>query len=178
MGTSGQQQLRDRLDELRQKWCRQGLPSRQQLEKIYDKMSAWKKDRNIPGLWQQAPRLLTATVDDGMGLGLDIIERFADLAGMAVDRLGLLQTKEALVAACRARQPEFLGLTVLRLDCEDDLAHIGRNIPSSTHFIAGGPVFKYDPELAKRCNITFVAGHVGHFIDYLLKWNQLHVPLA
>lgn len=136
----------------------------------------WKSANAVAGLWQPAPRLFTATLDDAMGLGLDIIERFASLAGVQAIRLGLLQKKEDIVAACQTRQPEFLGLTVLQIDSEDDLAYIGKNLPSTTQLIAGGPVFKYDPELAQRCKITFVAGHVGHFIEYLLAWNRPHEP--
>lgn len=171
------QQLRDKLSALSRTWGREGLPSRQQVENICINMSDWKKCHDVPGLWQPAPCLLTATLDDAMGLGLDIIEAYAALAGMEVIRLGLLQKKEDIVAACRARQPEFVGLTVLQFDTEDDLAHVGKNLPENTQVIAGGPVFAYDPDFAKRCGITFVAGHVGHFIDYLLKWNRSHAPV-
>jgi hypothetical protein len=38
--------------------------------------------------------------------------------------------------------------------------------------ICGGPVFKADPELAKRCGIDFVAEHVGAFLEYLLDHRE------
>lgn len=169
MALGNRKRLSGKLNQLSQKWCREGLPSRQQIENICINLSAWKKAHNIPGLWQPAPLLLTATLDDAMGMGLDLIESYAALAGMHVKRLGLLMKKEEVVAACRARQPEFIGLTMLHLDSEEALAHIGKNLPESTQLIAGGPALRHDPDLAVRCNIAFVAGHVGHFLDYLLK---------
>jgi hypothetical protein len=169
MALGKRKQLRGELCQLSQKWCREGLPSRQQIEYIYINLSAWKKAHNIPGLWQPPPLLLTATLDDGIGMGLDLIESYAALAGMHVKRLGLLMKKENLVAACLSRQPEFVGLTILHMDSEAALAHVGKNLPESTKLIAGGPAFQYDPDLALRCNIAFVAAHVGHFLGYLLK---------
>lgn len=121
MAQGNRNQLRGKLCQLCQKWCREGLPSRQQIENMYINLSAWKKTHNLPGLWQPPPLLLTATLDDAIGMGLDLIESYAVLAGMHVKRLGLLMKKEDLVAACLARQPEFIGLTILHLDSEEAL---------------------------------------------------------
>ena len=137
---------------------------------------AWKEAHDLAGLWASPPRLLTATLDDGLGMGLDLIERFAALAGMEVNRLGLMQKSDTVLEACRRLRPDLLGLTVLQLDSEAPLARIGHGLPAHTRLVAGGPVFKYDQDVARRCGVSFVAGHVGHFIAFLLDWTPSHDP--
>jgi hypothetical protein len=70
---------------------------------------------------------------------------------------------------CRLRRPRFLGMTVLQLDSDDDLARISGQLPPETLFIAGGPVFEYDPDMAARCGIHFTATDVAHFIDFMCR---------
>jgi methylmalonyl-CoA mutase cobalamin-binding subunit len=115
--------------------------------------------------------MITATLDDGMGHGLAIIERFATVLGMTVEKMGLLQEPEAIVTRCRTKIPDFLGLTVLQLDSDDDLARVSQGIPKKTCLIAGGAAFRHDPELADRCRVGFVAKNVAFFIDFILRWS-------
>ncbi len=61
-------------------------------------------------------------------------------------------------------------MTVLQLDSDDDLARVGHALPARTRLIAGGPVFKFDPDMADRCGIDYVAPSVAHFVAYLLRW--------
>ncbi|MBI5897150.1 MAG: hypothetical protein HZB24_14495 [Desulfobacterales bacterium] len=88
---------------------------------------------------------------------------------MQVIPLGLVRPADAIVAACLAHHPEYLGLTVLQLDSEEDLARVGHRLPAGTCLIAGGPAFRYDPEMALRCGVHYVAANVAYFIDFLLK---------
>ena len=145
-----------------------GKPSRTELLAAADKMRQWKKANRIAGLWPAPPLMVTATLDDAMGHGLDLIHHYADLAGLKIHPLGLLQTAESVAAACRELEPALLGLTVLQFDSEDDLVLIARNIPATTRIVAGGPVFKGDPELARRTGVHRVASDAADFLKYIL----------
>jgi methylmalonyl-CoA mutase cobalamin-binding subunit len=164
--------LRDRLALLSFRWRTEGLASREQLLRAGESVLQWKKLNGSGGLWANAPRLFTATLDDGIGQGLDIIHLFARVMGMTVTRLGLLQKPQTIVAACRRHCPEYLGLTMLQLDSEDELTFVGHHLPAQTRLIAGGSAFKYDPEMAARCGVFHVAANVAHFIDLLLTESQ------
>ena len=151
-------------------WTVGGLPSRQGLDAAADELEHWKAIHRVDGLWPRRPLMLTATLDDGIGQGLQIIHRYADILGMDILPLGLLQTPEAIIAACRKREPDFLGLTILQLDSDDDLCQVGHSLPPKTMLIAGGPVFKFDPEMTGRCKVGYVAEDVSCFIEFLLDW--------
>ncbi len=135
------------------------------------KLEEWKRRKRVHGLWRTPPHMITATLDDGMGQGLAIIERFASVLGITVENMGFLQKPEAIVTRCRTQVPDFLGLTVLQLDSDDDLARVSQGIPKKTCLIAGGAAFRHDPELADRCRVNFVAQNVAFFIDFLLSWS-------
>jgi methylmalonyl-CoA mutase cobalamin-binding subunit len=168
---TGAEQLRRELHRICDQWIAVGLPSREVLERTADELEQWKQDHQIVGIWPSRPRLATATLDDGIGQGLVIIERYAEVAGLDVERIGLLKQPQTIIETCHRRQPAFLGLTVLQLDSDEALAQIGRSLPEHTRLIAGGPVFAFDPEMAARCNVDFVAADLAHFVDFLLKWN-------
>jgi methylmalonyl-CoA mutase cobalamin-binding subunit len=162
-------ELRNALESQSRKWLSQGLPSRERLIAAAVKLNAWKKRNGVTGIWPTAPLLLTATLDDGIGQGIEIIELFSEVAGLAVKPLGLLQPPGRIAEACLDERPDLLGMTVLQLDSEDDLAYIGRRIPRRTRIVAGGPAFKYDPEMAPRCGVHHVAANVADYIDFLLN---------
>jgi methylmalonyl-CoA mutase cobalamin-binding subunit len=162
-------QLRQKLRRICDQWITEGLPSRQVLERTADELEQWKKRLRIAGIWPLRPLLATATLDDGLGQGLTVIERYAGVVGLEVERIGLLQQPQTIIDTCHRRQPAFLGLTVLQLDSDDALADIGRSLPEHTRLIAGGPVFAFDPEMAVRCNIDFVAADLAHFVAFLLE---------
>lgn len=162
--------LNEKLSRLIRQWISTGLPSRQVLESTADELSKWKQKRAISGLWPSMPLMLTATLDDGIGQGISLIERYASVAGLEVRRIGLLQGPEVILKKCHLLQPAILGLTVLQLDSDDDLADVGHNRPSDTCIIAGGPVFKFDPDMGRRCRVDYVAPNVAYFLDYLVGW--------
>ncbi len=164
--------LATKIGHICQKWMGQGLPSREGLEKIVVEFTAWKQKHQVTGIWSSQPLMLTATLDDGIGQGIEIIERFADMIGLQVQPLGLMQKPAAIVAACNQYQPDFLGLTVLQLDSDDDLAYVGHRLPTQTCLIAGGPVFKFDPQMAMRCRVDYAAPDVAYFMNFLLNWHK------
>jgi hypothetical protein len=168
--------LREQLHHLSQQWMAQGLPTRERLETAAKQLADWKRRHAVQGLWPLRPRMVTATLDDGMGHGLALIERFAAVLGLSIHHLGLLQRPEPILSACHRMVPEFLGLTVLHPDSEDDLARIGSGLPPGTCLIAGGPAFTYDPAMAHRCAVAHRAQNVAYFIDFVLNWTPLNAP--
>ncbi len=142
--------------------------SREQLMAAADRIHQWKRENQIAGIWNNPPLMVTATLDDGLGQGLELIHHYAGLLGMRLSPMGLLKTPEAIIEHCRAMRPSFLGLTVLQFDSEQDLATIGRQIPDETKLIAGGPVFLSDPDMADRTNVYYVAKDVLSFTTFML----------
>ena len=86
--------------------------------------------------------MITATLDDGLGHGLEVIRMFSEAAGLEIIDLGLLVTPEKIITACKKNKPDLLGLTVLQFDSEENILMISRNLPERTKIIAGGPVFR------------------------------------
>ena len=145
-----------------------GRPARTELAAAVTDIQRWKTEQALAGLWPDPPLMVTATLDDAMGHGLDLIHQYAAAAGMQVNHLGLLQAPDAIVSACRDLEPMLLGLTVLQFDTEEDLEYIARSIPKATKIVAGGPVFKADPDLAGRTGIHRVAADAADFLSFLL----------
>jgi len=165
-------QLWKKLDDLSKKWQSTGLPSRSGLEKSAGDLNEWKVITGVSGLWDKSPLMLTATIDDGLGHGLEVIRMFSETAGLETIELGLLLTPEKIITACKRHQPDLLGLTVLQFDSEEDILMISRNLPSKTKIIAGGPVFTADREFAARAGIHFAAKNAAYFIQYLLQFEK------
>jgi methylmalonyl-CoA mutase cobalamin-binding subunit len=115
--------------------------------------------------------MLTATIDDGWGHGLEIIEKLAAATGIQVQRLGLLQSADRIITACREQSPDFFGLTVLQFDSDDTVAAIVRDLPASTLLIAGGAAYQYDDNFAERTGISVVIKNGAAFLRFLMQWN-------
>ncbi len=166
--------LRNELRRLSQNWIEQGQPPREKLNQTANELRRWKKQHAVEGIWSKPPLMVTATLDDGIGQGIEIINLYADVAGFELHFLGVLQSPDAILEACRQYRPAILGLTILQLDSDEDLARIGRHLPPDTALVAGGPVFQYDPELAQRGGVTYAAPNLAGFIDFLLDWEPGH----
>jgi methylmalonyl-CoA mutase cobalamin-binding subunit len=164
---SAGQRFRAQLQCLSDQWKNNGLPSALELDRVANQLEADKKKGGIQGIWRQKPMMVTATIDDGLGQGLNIIHRYAAVLGLKIHPLGLMQPPEKIIEACLHHRPRFLGMTVLQLDSDDDIARISRQLPPETTLIAGGPVFKFDTDMAARCGIHFVAANVACFIDFI-----------
>lgn len=145
-------------------------PTRSELEIAVNRILEWKSIHSKAVLWKKSPFMITATLDDGWGHGIQLIQRFAEAAGVKVFSLGLLQKVEAVVAACQMNMPDILGLTVLQFDTEDQLLTISRSKPTHTRIVAGGPVFSADPDFACRTGVDFVARSAADFWRFLLQF--------
>jgi len=148
------------------------LPSRSGLEKAAGDLRKWKVKTSCSGLWDIPPLMMTATLDDGLGHGLEVIRMFSEAAGLEIIDLGLLVTPENIITACKKYKPDLLGLTVLQFDSEENILMISRNLPERTKIIAGGPVFTGDREFARRTGIHFAAKNVADFIQFLLQFER------
>ena len=124
------------------------------------------------GLWDNPPLMITATLDDGLGQGLQIIRMFSEIAGLELIDLGLLVAPEKITTACQKNKPDLLGLTILQFDSEENILTISKNLPSKTKIIAGGPVFTAGPGFARRTGIHFTAKNVADFIRFLLQFHK------
>jgi methylmalonyl-CoA mutase cobalamin-binding subunit len=153
-------------------------PSREELMEAADAVTAFRKAKGIAGLWPDPPLMITATLDDAFGHGLEVIHRFGRAAGLRLLPLGTLQTAAAVADACRRHRPHLLGLTVLQFDTEADLIRLRGAIPCATRVVAGGPVFAADPDLAARAGIDHVARDAAAFWEFLLGFDPAADPPA
>jgi methanogenic corrinoid protein MtbC1 len=149
------------------------LPSRSGLEKASGVLREWKVKTGGSGLWDKPPLMITATLDDGLGQGLEIIRMFSETAGIEIIDLGLLVTPDKIITECKRNNPDLLGLTVLQFDSEEDILMLSKNLPPKTKIIAGGPVFTADPGFAQRTGIHFVAKNVAYYIRFLLQFEKI-----
>ncbi len=166
---TGYQKLRSKLRNMLNQWDIDGLPSRSGLEKTAKEIEDWKSAEKVSGLWKKPPVMVTATIDDALGHGLEIIHMYAKAAGVKLILMGLLQQPEKIVELCKIHKPDILGLTVLQFDSEEALTYISGNLDKKTKIVAGGPLFKFDQDLAARAGIHVVAKDVSEFIEYLLE---------
>ncbi len=165
--------MKKKLMELLEEWRTNGMPSRDGLREAADALLVWREANGVRGLWETPPLMATATVDDGMGHGLDLIHRWASVIGLRVHPLGLMRPAEEIIAACRELCPDFLGLTILQFDSEDTVATIRQRIPAGARIIAGGAALIADPDFADRAGVDFVAKNAAAFIGYMLKYENL-----
>jgi methylmalonyl-CoA mutase cobalamin-binding subunit len=144
-------------------------PTRESYLNAARELTAWRFERSHPGLWALPPLMVTATIDDGLGHGLEVIEKLAEATGVKIHSLGLLQSPESIVKACLELSPRLLGLTVLQLDSDDWVADIARRLPPSTLLVAGGPAFQYDEDFARRTGTHMVVKNGAAFMQFLIS---------
>ena len=161
--------FREVVKQLADKWLSDGLQSKEMLDEAARKLDEQRRQSAIPGIWAHPPTLATVTLDDGLGRGLAVIEAFAKAIGMEIIRLGLLKKPEEIIADCLRYQPDFLGLTVLQFDTEEDLRLISQNLPQQTRIVAGGPVFNSDPDFAQRTETHYTAKNAADFLRLMLE---------
>ena len=159
--------MRTRIEALLNYW-RDNPPTREGYLKAAAALAAGDQPAPEP-LWPRSPCMVTATLDDGWGHGLEIIQALAAAVGVRVAPLGVLQTPEAVVAACRRHRADLLGLTVLQFDSDDAVRHILGHLPPPTTLIAGGAAYQFDPDFAERTQTPFVARNGAAFLRFLLS---------
>lgn len=160
--------FRRAVHSLLDQWSASGLPSHERLLDQSRELTSIRHRFGAAGFWELPKQLVTVTLDDAIGQGLTVINAFSKAVGIGVLPLGLCQAPEDIIAACQRDKPDFLGVTMLYFDSEAALAEISENLPQSTRLIAGGPVFKADPDLCHRTGVHFAATDVYKFIRYLL----------
>ena len=158
-----------KLQALVDHWQDSGLPGRQTLMDTAQDLMQWKSFQSVNGLWPSPPVFLTATLDDAWGHGLELIETYAEVMGLTVISLGLEKTAAEIITGANDHNPDYLGMTVLQFDSEEELIEISRHIPERTKVIAGGPIFKSDPDIARRTGVHFTAKDVTAFVQYFLS---------
>lgn len=155
--------------ERAQHWRVFGLPGRwqvlQELKELQRLQEALGADARPAS--DRFPILYLATLDDGWGHGLDVIEAAARAVGVRTVRLGLLCSAEHIVDACRRRPPDVLGLTILHAETEPIVSAVVQGLPSGVTVLAGGPVFRWDPNFAQRTGLQAVIQDVGDFLQWL-----------
>lgn len=133
-------------------------------------MLARKKAGGVDGIFASPPGMMTATLDDGIGQGLSLIHCFAELAGVRLIPLGLMQAPETVINECQRQQPDILGITVLQYDTEELLcSDIIPHLPETVQVIAGGPVFKTMDQAELSAKPYRVYNDAGAFLAYLLN---------
>jgi methylmalonyl-CoA mutase cobalamin-binding subunit len=160
--------FRAAVGSLADQWITTGLPSRQGLDEAAGSLACLRERLKVSGIRDQSPSMVTATLDDGLGQGLAIIEKYALAVGIRLIPLGLMQSPEAVIDACRRHQPDYLGLTILQFDTEADLTCIAHHLPRKTRIVAGGPVFAGDPDFADRTGTHYAAKNVAYFLKFML----------
>ena len=169
--TSEEDLVRIRIEVLLKDWHRQP-PTREGYLQAAAVLTDARRQGGLQPLWPQTPKMVTATLDDGWGHGLDIIHALAAAVGIQVDPLGVLQSPDAVAAACRQRRPDLLGLTVLQFDSDDAVRHIVRHLPPTTTLIAGGAAYQFDPDFADRTRTPFVALNGAAFLQFVLNYRH------
>ncbi len=165
--------LRAKLLELLEEWKANKFASRYEIEQSGHDLLEWKTSNRISGIWNESPLMITATLDDALGQGIELIQLFAQAAGMEVIPLGICRPATAIITECKKHLPDLLGLTVLRSDVEEDLIFIGQSIPSKTRLIAGGGPLLSDAEIIRDARICFVAKDIASFVRYMLDFKTL-----
>jgi methylmalonyl-CoA mutase cobalamin-binding subunit len=165
--------MRDHVVQLVQDWGRLAKPTREDYLKGAQMLDHLRRQSGEGGLWSRPPLMMTATLDDGWGHGLDVIESLAAAVGVTISPLGLLQPPATILKACREAQPDLLGLTVLQFDSDDALKKITAALPPITTVIAGGAAFRYDPEFAERTGTHAVARDGAAFLRFLLAYQPI-----
>lgn len=161
--------FRNAVGRLADQWLTAGLPSHQEMEREAKRLGQLRDQLNVLGLWEHPPTMLTATLDDGLGQGLAIIENFAAMIGLNLVALGLMQAPDAIIDACSHYQPDYLGLTILQFDSEDDLKTIAAHLPTRTTIVAGGPVYSGDADFARRTGTHYAAKNVADFLGFMVR---------
>lgn len=167
--------MRKRIENLVTAW--EGKrPTRQDYLEAAGTLTACARQSGRKPLWRHPPYMVTATVDDGWGHGLEVIQTLAAAAGVRVDPLGVLMTSDAITAACHRKMPDLLGLTVLQFDSEDAVRRIVAHLPPVTTLVAGGAAYQYDPDFAVQTQTPFVALSGAAFLRFLLNYHPPERP--
>ena len=165
-----QQELRARLEALLADCREHGEPPRATLRASLSDILVFRERHGLSGLWGASPPLLlTATLDDGFGHGIETAALCARACGMETRSAGLLAAPEAIAAAARETGAALCAVTVLRTDSEEALARLASLLPPACPLVAGGPAIRHDPALAARAGVRHPAATVTDLLALLLS---------
>jgi len=160
------------LTELVSTWNNNPTISWGHIYSIGEKLLVWKKQNNCKGLWGKSPKMITATMDDGIGQGLKMIHLFSRVAGVELFQLGLMQSMETIIDACKNQHPHFLGMTILQFDTEEILNAIISKIPINIQILVGGPIFKKISESTLQNKKYIPFDNVCDYLNFLLHFEM------
>lgn len=173
-GSDNGMKLQKVLTEFADHWQQHPEISWSEIFHTGEKLLAWQEQQAIAGFLAGPVKMVTATLDDAMGQGLKMIHLYSRIMGIDIIPLGLMQTTDSVITECVKQHPDFLGLTVLQFDTEEELDTIIREIPQDIRLIVGGPVFKFmDQEELDDKKYT-VLNTTGEFIRFFC--NGIYKP--
>ncbi len=155
------------LADLEKKPC-----SRERLVSWAEKFIDYKKTRNFTGFFKTPQTMLTATIDDGLGMGIELISLYAKVAGIDIIKLGIMLSAEEIIEGCNRYMPDYLGLTVLQFDTQDELIKIADKIDKNIKIIAGGPVFSLNTNFLKESKVNYTAKNAPDFLRIIIKISE------
>lgn len=143
----------------------EGIPPRWTLVEELKKLVELRQTLGVSSITPAPFRLLTATLDDGWGLGIEIIHHACDVLGVHYTFLGLMKSAQDITRSCEIEKPDAVGVTVLQEDTIEELLLLRRLITAETQIFAGGFGIR---------NLTPVAGitvfkDIVSFMSYLIR---------
>jgi methylmalonyl-CoA mutase cobalamin-binding subunit len=162
--------LRKILDEFISNWKNDPKTSWAHIYSVGKQLLEWKTHQNIVGLWKYPPKIITATMDDGMGQGLKMIHLFSRVAGLEIVHLGLMQSPKKIINECQKQNPDFLGMTILQFETEELLKTIIPQIPKQMQVLVGGPIFNTMPDNALQNKKYHSFNHISEYLHFLCNY--------
>lgn len=163
--------LNDFIASVRKKlesWEKSGIPPRWTLLEELKELQNLRVSLGLDSVMENPPRLLTATLDDGWGLGLDVIHLACDALGIPYTFIGLMKTPEEIMATCVSNPPDAVGISVIQEDSVEKLLHLRRLLPRNIPIFAGGPGLKDRIEVPSEEKLVIVK-NVAHFMKLILE---------
>ena len=160
--------FRREVEQLLHHWQSDGPPPRWRLREQLKDLKANRQTLGIPSLWAVPPAIVTATLDDGWGHGIETVALCARALGMTLHTLGLLVPPSEIAAACRRLRPDFLALTVLQVESKEALQLITDQVSPATQVFVGGALVQSCPQAFNRPNLL-AASNLTVFVEQLLR---------
>ena len=162
--------LNDFITSVKEKlesWDKSGIPTRWTLLEELKGLQNLRLSLGLNSIIGNPPRLLTTTLDDSWGLGLDVIHLACDALGIPYTFIGLMKTPEEITASYTPNLHDAVGITVIQENSVEKLLHLRRLLPQNISILAGGPGLKYMLEIPSGEKLIIVK-NVVHFIKIIL----------
>jgi len=161
--------FRKKLEKTLNEWHLHGVPPRYELRSVISDLRNWRENVGVSSLWDQPPLMVSATLDDGWGLGIETIESCARAVGICVYSIGLMIPAQDLIRTCHEMRPDLLALTMLHSDTEPVLEQVCTAVAGMSRVVVGGAGAAGNPRLEQRLDIM-VAKDISDFLELLLSW--------